>query len=68
MPTALEAGTLNVPGIAGLGAGVRWLLTQGVEALETKENALARLFYETVRENPGVRLYGDFTAPRAPIV
>ena len=68
MPTALEAGTLNVPGIAGLGAGVRWLLTQGVEALETKENALARLFYETAREIPGVRLYGDFTAPRAPIV
>ena len=47
---------------------MRWLLTQGVEALETKENALARLFYETVREIPGVRLYGDFTAPRAPIV
>ena len=68
MPTALEAGTLNVPGIAGLGAGVRWLLTQGVEALETKENSLARLFYETVRKIPGVRLYGDFTAPRAPIV
>ena len=68
MPTALEAGTLNVPGIAGLGAGVRWLLTQGVEALEIKENAFARLFYETVREIPGVRLYGDFTAPRAPIV
>ena len=59
---------MDVPGIAGLGAGVRWLLTQDVEALETKENALARLFYETVREIPGVRLYGDFTAPRAPIV
>ena len=41
---------------------MRWLLTQGVEVLETKENALARLFYETVREIPGVRLYGDFTA------
>ena len=68
MPTALEAGTLNVPGIAGLGAGVHWLLTQGVETLEAKENALARLFYETVREIPGVQLYGDFTAPRAPIV
>ena len=68
MPTALEAGTLNVPGIAGLGAGVHWLLTQGVETLEAKENALARLFYETVREIPGVRLYGDFTAPRAPSV
>ena len=33
MPTALEAGTLNVPGIAGLGAGVRWILEQGVELL-----------------------------------
>lgn len=57
MPTALEAGTLNVPGIAGLGAGVRWLLTQGVEALETKENALARLFYETVRKFPCAALW-----------
>ena len=64
----MRSGTENVPGIAGLGAGVHWLLTQGVETLETKENALARLFCETVREIPGVRLYGDFTAPRAPIV
>ena len=68
MPTALEAGTLNVPGIAGLGAGVRWLLAQGVEALEQKETALARLFYENVRDVPGVQCYGDLTRPRAPIV
>ena len=34
MPTALEAGTLNVPGLAGLGAGVEWILSQGVEALQ----------------------------------
>ena len=68
MPTALEAGTLNVPGIAGLGTGVRWLLAQGVEALEQKETALARLFYESIRDVPGVRCYGDFTGPRAPIV
>ena len=68
MPTALEAGTLNVPGIAGLGAGVRWILEQGVEALQTKETALARLFYEAVREIPGVVVYGSFEEPRAPIV
>ena len=36
MPTALEAGTLNVPGLAGLGAGVEWLLSQGVEALHKR--------------------------------
>ncbi len=46
MPTALEAGTLNVPGLAGLGAGVEWILSQGVEALHEKETALTRLFYE----------------------
>ena len=40
MPTALEAGTLNVPGLAGLGAGVEWLLSQDVEALHKKELAL----------------------------
>ena len=68
MPTALEAGTLNVPGIAGLGAGVRWLLEQGIEPLQKKELRLARLFYENVRDIPGVILYGDFTGPRAPIV
>ena len=41
MPTALEAGTLNVPGLAGLGAGVEWILSQGVEVLHEKEMALS---------------------------
>ena len=68
MPTALEAGTLNVPGLAGLGAGVRWILQQGVETLEAREAALARQFYELVRDIPGVQCYGDFNAPRVPIV
>ena len=68
MPTALEAGTLNVPGLAGLGAGVRWILEQGVETFCEKEETLTRLFYENVRDIPGVALYGAFDGPRAPIV
>ena len=69
MPTALEAGTLNVPGLAGLCAGVEWLLEQGVENLYTKEAALARLFYENVCTLPGVTIYGDMDmTPRVPIV
>ena len=69
MPTALEAGTLNVHGLAGLCAGVQWLLEQGVENLAAREAALARLFYEQVRKAPGVTVYGDMTMqPRAPIV
>ena len=69
MPTALEAGTLNVPGLAGLEAGVRWILQQGVETLGAKETALAHLFYENVKNIPGVVVYGDCAAePHAPIV
>ena len=69
MPTALEAGTLNVPGLAGLEAGVRWILAQGVEELCAKETALARLFYENIQGIPGVIVYGGCTTgPHAPIV
>lgn len=69
MPTALEAGTLNVHGLAGLCAGVQWLLTQGVETLAAREAALARCFYKEVCGMPGVTVYGDIeTALRAPIV
>ena len=69
MPTALEAGTLNVPGLAGLCSGVEWILAQGVETLCAQESALAALFYERIRDLPNVTLYGDpEMALRAPIV
>lgn len=69
MPTALEAGTLNVPGLAGLAAGVEWLLEQGVEQTARREMALARLFYDQLRDVPGLEFYGDLDADlRAPIV
>lgn len=68
-PTHLEAGTLNGHGLAGLGAALDFLQEVGVEAVHAHEDALARRFYRAVRELPGVRVYGDFTAPvRAPIV
>ena len=69
MPTALEAGTLNVPGLAGLCAGVEWILAQGVETLCAKETALAALFYKNIRDLPNVKIYGDPEMPlHAPII
>lgn len=70
MPTALEAGTLNGPGIAGLGAAVDWMLEQGQTTLHDREAALAQRFYEQVRTIPDVHLYGDFSdfARRAPVI
>ena len=61
MPTRLEAGTLNGHGIAGLGAGVDYILEKGVDAIHAYEIALAKHFYEGVRDIPGVTVYGDFT-------
>lgn len=68
-PTRLEAGTLNSHGIAGLGAALAYIEETGMDAIRAHEAALARRFYEAVRDLPGVTVYGDFdAAERAPIV
>ena len=68
-PTRLEAGTLNSHGLAGLYAAVDFLLETGLDNIRTHECALARRFYEQVRDIPGVTVYGDHTKKeRAPIV
>lgn len=59
MPAALEAGTLNGHGIAGLGAAARWLLETGVEQIRAREQALLRRFVDGVKEVEGVTLYGN---------
>ena len=69
MPTALEAGTLNGHGIAGLGAALSYLERRGQGAIRERELLLMRRFYEGVSAIPGVKIYGDFeTDRRAPIV
>lgn len=40
MPDKFEAGTLNLPGIMGLAAGVTWLKRQGLDRLREHELAL----------------------------
>ena len=69
MPTALEAGTLNGHGIAGLGAAVKYLQETGLDSIRQKEQALMWAFYEAVRQIPGITVYGDFsTGERCAIV
>ena len=68
-PTRLEAGTLNSHGLAGLGAALDFLEETGIDAIRAHETALARRFYEAVRQVPGVTVYGDHSkAERAPVV
>lgn len=69
MPTALEAGTLNGHGIAGLNAGLDYILSTGVKNIHAKEISLARRFVNGISDISNLKLYGDIDAPlRTPII
>ena len=61
-PEYLEAGTLNVHGIAGLLAAVRHIRQTGVETFYLKETRLARSFFEKVSRIENITFYGDYTS------
>ena len=69
MPTALEAGTLIGHGIAGLNAGLDYILSTGVKNIHAKEISLARRFVNGISDISDLKLYGDIDAPlRTPII
>lgn len=69
MPTALEAGTLNAHGIAGLGAAIKYIDKIGMDAIYGKEQKLMWEFYQQICKLDGIKIYGDFsTKARSPIV
>lgn len=59
LPDRLEAGTHNVPGIAGLLAGVRYVRSRGPENILLRERRLAQLAAEGLRRLPGVTVYAN---------
>lgn len=69
MPDKYESGTQNAVGIAGLGAGIRFILDRGIDAVRKKEASLTALFIEGAASMPGVTVYGCKDAmDRMPIV
>jgi cysteine desulfurase / selenocysteine lyase len=69
LPDRYEAGTPNTAGIAGLGAGVKFILERGVDLIKKREEHLVRMLIDGIRELPGIILYGQTdTVLRVPIV
>jgi cysteine desulfurase/selenocysteine lyase len=80
LPDLCESGTTNAVGLAGLGAGVRFVLEQGVESIRRHEEKLTAQLIEGLRtvpstglrraqssrsgRGPGVILYGGHDAAR----
>ena len=61
MPTALEAGTLNGHGIAGLLAAIGFITETGIDNIRAREIMLAKRFYDGVKEIPEIRFYGNYS-------
>ena len=64
MPSALEAGTLNSHGIAGLDAALDWILETGIDEISRKTRSLAGRFCEGLKEIPQIKVYGDLCMKR----
>jgi len=58
MPDKFEAGTLNLPGIIGLNAALRYIESVGIKNIFEKEKRLAELFIREVSLLPGVNIAG----------
>ena len=58
LPDMCESGTSNAVGLAGLAAGVNWVLTKGVEAIHRHEIALTRQLLDGLRAISSVTVYG----------
>ena len=58
MPDRYEAGSHNAVGLAGLNAGVEWVLEQGIDALAARQAKLVGTFVEGAIGVEGLRYYG----------
>ena len=57
-PYRLEAGTLNMGGIAGLNEGLKWINSKGIENIYNHEIELLDLFLTGVKEIKGITIFG----------
>ena len=56
-PDRLESGTLNIPGICGLGAGIRFINSRGRAAIARHETSLIREAWHRLKDIEKIELY-----------
>ena len=66
LPDRYESGTLNLPGIAGLLAGISYVQRHRLEIAQ-REHALNERLRSRLAALPGVRVLGDESAPRVAV-
>lgn len=69
LPDKFESGTPNTSGIIGLGAGVEYILSRGIENIRNHEKELTRYFIEELKKIDEVNIYGPKDVEKqAPVV
>jgi len=67
LPERLESGTLNVPGIAGIAAGIDFIKSQGIERIYRHEMELMHRLYTELKRMP-IKLYTGGGVQSVPVL
>lgn len=57
-PDKYESGTINAPGVIGLGEGIRYIMEKGINNIRIYEEELTKHFIEEAMKIDGIKLYG----------
>lgn len=60
MPETIESGTVNVPSILGIGAGIDFVNSIGIEKIAKFESRICKKIFDGLSKNPDVKLYTPF--------
>ena len=63
LPERLESGTVNVPAIIGLGAGLDFIEKRGIKRLYSEEMKLIKAIYNGLAKNRNIELYTPLPEP-----
>lgn len=58
MPDKFEGGTLNIPGIFGLNAALKYLKEKGINNIRDHEMNLTKLFLDNIKDVKGLKILG----------
>lgn len=68
LPHRLEAGTNNLPAIAGLLEGIRFINSVGINKISEHESKLASQLINGLKQIKGITLYGNLESPQSGVV
>ncbi len=64
IPDRYESGTVNTPGIVGLGAGLEFIFETGIDKIRKHEEELTSIFLEELKKLKKIKIYGPQDAKK----